>query len=130
MKRTTAIKNANRIAEKLMSVCGIICTQEAVFDAVRVKRAWVFGSTAKGSAKPNDLDILVEMKVCGKFQRGNAKRVRGLYGRVCWFDAARRFIRDGMKMVRIHDYDIEKGLGDIISTAILIYPRNDLSTHG
>lgn len=140
MKRATAKRMALTIAERLKSAAGVIGTPGSDHEALRVKRAWVFGSTAKGSEHPNDLDIIMEMHECGRrfWQKGAVqKRTRPGGARLdraffrthrvrmpvsCQQDAL-RWIRGTMKMVRLHDYGIDGHLAD---GKIMIYPRNEL----
>ena len=131
MKRSTALKNANKIAGILKKNGGIICTPEALFEAAIIRRAWVFGSTAKGKENPNDLDILIDVKIVGRFNC-NAKTNRdytrryGILGKLCTHETALRFLRKGTKMTRFHSLDTDGNLFDIPQTKIMIYPRNDL----
>ena len=62
MKRELAVRYAREIAERLHRVNGIVCTPNTQFDAIAVRRVWVFGSTAKGAMFPNDLDILIDLR--------------------------------------------------------------------
>lgn len=61
MKRETAIKYAREIARRAQSVNGLLATPGCSYEAVRIKRMWIFGSTVKGKTDPNDLDLLIEM---------------------------------------------------------------------
>jgi len=140
MKRKTAIKNAKAISDRVLRLGGIIGTPECDYTSVRVNRIWVFGSTAKGSESPNDLDILVDMCRCGNRQVldtrrmkgfGQAKRDRNVFPKgshapLYSIREAKKFLRRGMKMVSIHDVDVDGDFGDIRETKIMIYPRFDL----
>jgi hypothetical protein len=134
MRRKLALTYANRIARRLCRLGGIVSTPEAFpGDAFVVTAAWVFGSTAKGSQHPNDLDILLLGRVYrpeGK-RRENAKMARA--GMSCRYilkrdcrDEALRSLKAGMRMVRFHDAAWDGPLGDIWQTKIMIYPRMDL----
>jgi len=142
MKLDTAINHANEIARRLRNLSGIIGTPDAAWEALRIKRAWVFGSTAKGKSHPNDLDVLLEMFPVGRrnmvgkprYQRpgvtGNAKKchkyekIFGIIAPISTTETALRRLRTGMKMVRFHDIDID---GNLAFPRIMIYPRNDIS---
>ncbi|AKH39182.1 MULTISPECIES: hypothetical protein [Nitrosomonas] len=140
MKQGTAIKNALKIAERIRQVNGLVGTPATRFECYRIKRAWIFGSTIKGKLNPNDLDILIDGHHCGRHYVANkkytdlslyvgAKKDRDKYRRsglilpVESDITAYRYIRDNLKMVRFHDYRIDK---DVANPRIMIYPRNDL----
>jgi len=145
MKLATALKNAALITERLKSVNGLIGTPGTQFEAVRVRRAWLFGSAAKGCAAPNDVDILLEYWACGRQyttqkilhcgtgRRAGAmvdKEFRRRHGVSLPMDAeayALKWLRRHMKRVSLHDYKIDGSLAD---GKILIYPRNDLARQG
>lgn len=55
MKRETAIKNVNTIAARLKNISGLIGTPNTDHECFKVRAAYVFGSTVKGSINPNDL---------------------------------------------------------------------------
>ena len=65
MNRKTALKKCKTVADRIKAVNGIIGTPHANFQALRISRAWLFGSTAKGKENPNDVDILIESKPGG-----------------------------------------------------------------
>jgi hypothetical protein len=149
MKRQTALRNVGKVSSKLRQLGGIIGTPECSHPAVRVKRAWVFGSTVKGKQEPNDVDILVELEEVGRaqshereddgYRRSNierrystAQKSKGYaYCGVTWPKSATaeatRFLRAGMKKVSVHDYSRSNDFGDINETKVLIYPRNDFA---
>lgn len=145
MKRARAIRYAHTIAARIRARNGIWGTPECEHEFVRIKRVWIFGSTAKGSETPNDLDVLIEYQVTGRFQltshwRGTRKgqwvdrlnaravpRSQRQWGIPEPLNSARqcfRAIRKGMPMVRIHQFEID---GDLAQPRVLIYPRNDLA---
>jgi hypothetical protein len=138
MKRKTALKKCKTVADRIKAANGLIGTPHANFQALRISRAWLFGSTAKGKENPSDVDILIECKMVGFHQttgqrasripgmRGNAKKVR--YGfwagfSVCCFGESKKYLTRGMYKVRIHNYEIDGGFGDIPETKIMIYPK-------
>lgn len=140
MKRRTAISHVKVVKERLLQCNGVIGTPASEFEFVRIKRAWVFGSTAKGNETPGDVDILVEILPAGRMlatnalarqcgRRGGARNhpARGAPKTypACSFTNAYRFLSAGMKMVRFHDLAVDGQFGDIAATRILIYPRDD-----
>lgn len=140
MKRAVAIKKALKVAEILRSASGLIGTPGTDADAVRVKRAWLFGSTVKGKDEPNDVDILLEYeavgrrywcaksrkhKLCGARLDKRGYRSYGYRHPVEAWVEARKFIKGGMTMVRLHNVEIDGNFGDIAETKVMIYPRND-----
>lgn len=149
MKRDTAIKNLNKVVGRLKACNGIYPTPLHDHKFIKVKRAWVFGSVAKGAENPNDLDIFIEYtsehwRVGKRKQRKQVRKLkdgsRCLHGNllldkdylrrngVC---APRRsildfhkWIRSGMQKVSVH-YVGEDEVFDDLDTKYLIYPRND-----
>ena len=132
MKLQTSIRNALKIAERIKRCNGLIGTPYTSHEALRIKRAWLFGSTAKGKLNPGDTDILLECYVVGRFNLKNAKlepkgrRSSGYRYKLNAIDEGRYYLRSGLKMVRFHDLEIDGNLGDIAQTKIMIYPRIDL----
>lgn len=61
MKRATADKNLKKVIQRIHDVSGIFETPMCSHEYLKIKRVWVFGSFAKGSDSPNDLDVLVEL---------------------------------------------------------------------
>jgi predicted nucleotidyltransferase len=145
MKLEAAISKAKIIAERIKQSNGLIGTPECSFEAYRIKRAWLFGSTAKGKDNPNDVDILIEAREAGRPQRTqrnksytkdrrfnracNARidkqyyRSYGMIRGICTYKTAQSFLRGHLKMVRFHSIEID---GEIAYPRILIYPRMDL----
>jgi predicted nucleotidyltransferase len=128
MKRSTALKNATEIARRIKSVNGLLATPLCNREAVRIKRAWVFGSTVKGSGFPNDLDILLELIPCGRIKNWRQAKLDRRYYRSTGIKLAQcsmretiKWLRKNMKKVRCHHYFIEKDLG--IDVMVEIYPR-------
>lgn len=60
MKRKLALTRLNRMLERLRSINGICATPQYDQPFSKIRRAWVFGSVAKGSEEPNDIDVFVE----------------------------------------------------------------------
>lgn len=78
MKRSSALKNIKKMVDKVRMVNGILSTPLHDSHFVKVKRMWLFGSVAKGSDEPNDIDIFVEL--AGEVNSINLPRVyRGKY---------------------------------------------------
>ena len=138
MNRKTALRKCKTVADRIKAVNGIIGTPHANFQALRISRAWLFGSTAKGKENPGDVDILIECKHVGYKQttgqraskcpgmRGNAKQVKhGNFAgfSVCCYTEAGKYLTQGMYKVRLHDYACDGALGDIPETKIMIYPK-------
>lgn len=148
MKRQTAIKNLNTIIKRLNDVNGIFPTPHHDSDFVRVKRAWVFGSVAKGAENPNDLDIFLETVGCnsqtrnrkGKlviYRRNKRGEIIGLTGawkpdKTVTYVPSRKsarhsliiWLRSKMKKVSVHFVDSDEVFNEL-DKKILIYPRND-----
>ena len=59
----------SEIARRLVSVNGLIPTHRGDHEFYLVKKAWVFGSTIKGSDAPNDLDVLLFAENAGARQK-------------------------------------------------------------
>jgi predicted nucleotidyltransferase len=129
MKLSTSIRNAKIIAERVHRCNGLIGTSGALNEALRVKRMWVFGSTVKGKENPNDTDILIECETAGRFCYQNAKlhpistARNGFRYKVSSIDVAYSYLRGNLKMVRLHDVNID---GSIATPRIMIYPRMEL----
>jgi hypothetical protein len=128
MKRATAIRSALTIAGRLKRCAGIIGTPDALYEGLRVRRAWLFGSAAKGADRPSDVDVLLEASHAGRFQARNCKHATGGWKgyRLGAWDSGCKYLRGRLKMVRFHDFKVDGSLGDIGKTRIMIYPRNDL----
>ncbi|MBU2968760.1 hypothetical protein KO527_05280 [Pseudoalteromonas sp. C2R02] len=119
MKRSTATKHLNTIIERLKENNGMFYTPDCDRPMVVVFDAWVFGSYAKGSDQPNDLDILFSSKKFGEFNAEASLEGKRAY------DRAVINIRKGMKMIRVHDIGIDGNYGDIAETKQLIFSRNN-----
>jgi hypothetical protein len=134
MKLETSLRNAQRIADRLHNLGGIVGTPDAEHVAFRIKRVWLFGSTVKGKLNPNDTDILIEGFEVGEPRRyGTGGRLdkRYSYSGLKWVvsskEEAYKTLRGKLKMVRLHPYEIDGTFEDIPQTKVLIYPRNDLN---
>lgn len=130
MKRTTALRYAREIARRVHAVNGILATPLCGNEAVRISRVWIFGSTAKGSQSPNDLDVLIEIKPCGRhrnWKQGKLdKRYYRYFGvRFCQdsVEYALKWLSKGMKMVSRHTTRSESAVLDVKK---LIYPRYEM----
>lgn len=139
MRLKTAIRHALTVAERLHAINGIIQTPECGHECMRVKRAWLFGSTARHRENPNDVDIIMETILCrpikktgirrGKKSKQTAK-VDRIYKRSTgiWLPKEThreglRYLRGNMRMIRFHDFNIDKNFA---AGRIMLYPRNDL----
>jgi len=142
VKLSTSIRNAITVAERIRALSGVIETPEASRPFVRIKRAWIFGSTAKGKQNPNDTDILLEMHVCGDYQPSNVRRNhkckryaktdrkflrrRGVNTGLRSEDVALRYLKKSMKKISLHSMELD---GEYATDRIMIYPRNDLKNY-
>jgi hypothetical protein len=132
MKLETSIRNALLVAARIKKCNGLIGTPEASHEALRITRAWLFGSTVKGKLNPNDTDILLESIEVGRFNLRNAKKRpistmrTGVRYCIRSHEVAYSYLRSRIKMVRFHDIAIDGSLSDVAQTKIMIYPRNDL----
>lgn len=137
MKRSTAVHHVFVVAQRLRDTCGIVCVPNAGHGAVRVRRAWVFGSTAKGADSPNDVDILIDCSEVGPWSawspgRKLDRRYRRSFGICLMPDATERFIiwlRSGMTKVSVHRFSQD---GRLLANEVkvMIYPRMDFSPEG
>ena len=141
MKYETAIRNAVKVADRIRGSNGLIGTPECERDTVKIRKAWLFGSTAKGKPNPSDVDILIEYDLIGRRQHTNCRAHRGFSGanaavdkeskrrygmslpKSSWAVTA-KFLTNNMKMIRIHNASID---GEIAHPRIMIYPRMDLT---
>ena len=130
MKRTTALRYSKEIARRVHSVNGLLATPLCGSEAVRISRVWIFGSTAKGSQSPNDLDVLIELKPCGRYLRWTNGALDKRYYRATGIKVARsptqealKWISKGMKMVSRHTTNSESVDIDVKK---LIYPRYEM----
>ena len=131
MKRATALRYAREIARRLHEVNGLLATPVCNYEAVRVRRVWVFGSTAKGAENPNDLDVMIELNCMvgrhrtwrqatidkGSYRRSGVRVARNNR------DEFLKWLTKGMRGVSRHcrDQDIV-----VLDVQALIYPRYDL----
>ena len=75
VKRQTALKNLEKIIAKAHSINGIYMTYGESHECVKIKRMWVFGSVAKGSNEPNDLDIFIEVITPNNRRRKGCQKI-------------------------------------------------------
>ena len=131
MKRETALRYAREIARRLHEVNGLLATPVCNYEAVRVRRVWVFGSTAKGAENPNDLDVMIELDcMVGRHRTWQQstidKDARRRFGvRVARGNRAvfLKWLTKGMRGVSRHCRDLDAVELDVQT---LIYPRYDL----
>ena len=129
MKRETAVKYIHEIARRVRSVNGVLSTPNHSYSWVRISRVWVFGSTAKGAENPNDLDIFIELKTVGKYNRHGLldKRYLRAYGfrrTKTSEEYALKWLTKGMRMVSRHLADGDE-IFSTVDVKTLIYPRMD-----
>ena len=131
MKRATALRYAREIARRLHEVNGLLATPVCKHEAVRVRRVWVFGSTAKGAENPNDLDVMIELDcMVGRHKTWQQttidKEARKRFGVRVARDNRTVFLKwltKGMRGVSRHCRDMD---GVVLDVQTLIYPRYDL----
>lgn len=153
MKRKTAITNLNKIIEKLHSINGIYCAPLCDNEFVKVKRAWVFGSVAKGSENPNDLDIFIEiywtprceqprrksqrkmfrnsgqrMKLHGGFKADKSTLRHSVPSAVNELSEFTKWLKRGTAKTSIHFVHSDNVFSHL-DCKYLIYPRNDFKEH-
>ena len=133
LTRARALEYATEIARRLHQFNGIIGTPNCVHEAVVVRRVWVFGSFAKGSMNPNDLDVLIDCVPAGRRQTWKPGRKIGGYilGSLPVMRTAEneflKWLTQGMRQVSRHLYQTEKDGEIILNPKVLIYPRWELS---
>jgi len=127
MKIDTAVHHVKEIHTRLVSVGGMIPTPRGSDEFFLVKKAWVFGSTIKGSPTPGDLDILLLAEPSGFYQSwvdvGHDPVYLKNHGIKVTRSTTREgkmWLRKGMKMVSVHDTLSEAA---IIDKKIEIFPR-------
>jgi predicted nucleotidyltransferase len=132
MRRELALQYAIEVARRVHHINGLLATPLCNYEAVRIKRIWVFGSVAKGSETPNDLDLLIEAEYCGRRRNWRQGKINKQYLRSYGYkdaiDArheAMKWLTKGMRKVSRHLKDAEAVPIDV---KVLLYPRNDLTT--
>lgn len=143
MKLKTAINNAMKVQYAIKKCNGLIGTLGTEYECVKIKKAFIFGSTVKLKPEPNDLDVIVEFSFCGRrfgvtrihnnkdgYPYIGAKIDKNWKRRFNYkfpadsYNAALRYMAGGMKMIRIHNWEFDERFAD---PKIMIYPRDDLS---
>ena len=126
MERSKALKYAVEIARRVHEVNGLIPTPDCGFEGMLMSNIWVFGSTAKGSEFPNDLDVLIDWKEHGRQRRcpevSADKGWERRYGRQLPKDSrwpAMKWLTKGMRGVSRHDLKWDEADLDVKK---LIYP--------
>lgn len=130
MRRSLAIGYAKEIHRRLVEVGGRIPTPRGDREYVKIKRVWVFGSTAKGKANPNDLDIMILKERGGARQSWEAAgfdpevyRTRGVKTPRSSESESMKWLTAGMRNVSRHDR-----IGDEVQIDVQyeIYPQYEL----
>lgn len=62
MKRERAVQNLYRVLQRIRYINGLLSTFLDDHEYVKIKSAWLFGSLAKGSDQPNDVDIFIDIQ--------------------------------------------------------------------
>ena len=118
MKRKTAIKNIMRMVERLEDCNGKFSTPEAcIYGTFQFESLHVFGSTAKGSDSPGDIDILFDGAGC---EQNGIGYYYGVQDASC---IALKQLRKGMKMVSFHYLEADGNYKDIGETRLLVWKR-------
>lgn len=130
MKRTTALKYAQEIARRVHAVNGLLATPLCNKEAARIQRIWVFGSTAKGSQAPNDLDLLIDIREVGRHRTWRQGAINKQYLRSYSIPVARstteealKWLTKNMRMVSRHTTQSERVEIDVKK---MIYPRYEM----
>lgn len=157
MKRATAIRNLNSIVRKVRDINGIYATPLCTQDFIKIKRIWVFGSVAKGSALPSDLDIFVEvnnsleseqprrkgrqkiyrttghsLRLHGSYKMNKSSKNRAIPSAVSSQSELYKWLIKGTKKTSVHFVDQDETFSSL-DCKYLVYPRNDfeeLKYHG
>jgi predicted nucleotidyltransferase len=111
LTRKKAFEYCKTINKRLNQLDGVFVGNDTDFKYLLVHKVWVFGSTAKGSKNPNDLDILYDYNVLN-IAREYSDEI--LYQFLV-------FLTEGMRQVCLHDYIVDNAIaGD---HKIEIYPK-------
>lgn len=140
MNNKTAVKNLNMVLRRIRAVNGILATPMHEYDAVKIKRVWLFGSFAKGKAEPNDVDLFVELvrfrsdfvPPCTRIGKINGRylldkdyyRRHGIIRPKQVYDTLIKWLRKDLRKVSVHIVGDDEIFSQL-DTKILIYPRND-----
>jgi predicted nucleotidyltransferase len=128
MKRSTALKYCLEITKRVHQVNGLIPTPNCQYEGMKVLQIWIFGSTAKGSKTPNDLDLLIDWELHGKcFKYPEVRKWNSLSKHIgiavaypSQYDA-NKWITKGMLKISVHDLYMEKELANVPEKR-MIYP--------
>jgi predicted nucleotidyltransferase len=133
MKRTTAIQTIREITHKLFECNGLIETPGCSSAHYKIQELWLFGSTAKGSQTPNDIDLLYIGDSVGPYRRVGTDpsieldkdylRRYGIARTKPSNIAAFHLLIGKKKMVRMHSFEVEE---DLAHPRILLFPTCEL----
>lgn len=153
MKQQTALRNLENIVGKVRGVNGIYTTPLCDREFVKIKRMWVFGSVAKGSATPNDLDVFIELRnhfgQCdqparkarrkmfrdtseGVVMHGGYKKRKPVHGMTTPVSSTQevlKWLKKGTRKTSIHIVGCDR-IFDRLDCKYLVYPRNDFKRIG
>ena len=122
LSRIKAFKYAKTIHERLKSIDGVFLGIDSDFRYQIVTNVWVFGSMAKGSQNPNDLDILYNCVLLSPrlklFRSWRNDRWINIKNQID--NQFSKCIRDGLNQISLH------GMGDnclVKDHKIEIYPK-------
>lgn len=140
MKRATAERNLQKIIDRLHSINGMLYTPLHNNEMIKVKRAWLFGSFAKGKDEPNDLDIFIETityKRDEKFYIDCRNRLSGRHKIDRWYrrsygilrpiqsdETLVKWLRKDIRKVSVHFVGHDLIFSEL-DKKTLIYPRCD-----
>jgi len=107
LSRIKAFKYAKTIHERLKSIDGVFLGIDSDFRYKIVTNVWVFGSMAKGSQNPNDLDILENYVLLSSrlklFRSWRNDRWINIKNQID--NQFSKFIKDGLNQISLHDMD-------------------------
>lgn len=129
MKRERALRYCREIHDQLVLAGGMLHTPNYSHEHVLFKKVWLFGSTAKGSLSPRDVDILYHIELIGPNFRRNTELVMDTRVSKQRFwggdypmqtsEAAYKWLRRRRPMVSLHSTEYERA---IFPDKIQIYP--------
>ncbi len=111
LRRKKAFEYCKTIHERLKSIDGIFVGSNTDFRYKIIFNVWLFGSMAKGSENPNDLDILYDYKLL------SLSREYSNYIDVQFF----KFLTGGLRQISLHDFVVDNCLAE--DHKIEIYPE-------
>lgn len=111
LSRKKAFEYCRIIHERLKNIDGIFIGNNSDYKYNLVHNVWVFGSVAKGSKNPNDLDILCDYKELG-MNKKYSERIHTQFF---------HFLTEGLRQISLHDFLVDNCLAK--DHKIEIYPK-------